>query len=98
MKQLFEIAVGDRIVADSPFAGVKIKWKKPQKPIRNVPTQEQFEAIVADIRSQKFNADANHTTDFMAFLGLAVSIMKDAGRLLSSGRRPATSPLLGILQ
>jgi integrase len=81
LKQLFEIAVGDRIVADSPVAGIKTKWKKPQKPIRNVPTQEQFEAIVADIRSQKYNAEANNTADFVAFLGLAGLGQAEAGAL-----------------
>jgi hypothetical protein len=37
LKQLFEIAIGDRMIAKSPFEVVKTKWKKPQKPIRYVP-------------------------------------------------------------
>jgi hypothetical protein len=38
LKQLFEIAVNDRIISVSPFTGVNTPWKKPQKPVRNVPT------------------------------------------------------------
>lgn len=50
LKQLFELAAGDRIIAESPFERVRTPWKKPQTPIRNIPTIEQFEAIVASIR------------------------------------------------
>lgn len=81
LKQLFQIAVADRIIAASPFDGVKTKWKKPQKPVRNVPTQQQFEAIIADIRSQRFNPDANDTADFVEFLGLAGLGQAEAGAL-----------------
>jgi integrase len=71
LKNLFEIAVHDRVIARSPFEGVKTKWKKPQKPIRLTPTPEQFDAIVQDIRAQKFNADAEDSADFIEFLGEA---------------------------
>jgi len=71
LKQLFEIAVSDRMVIESPFLGVKTKWKKPQKPRRIVPTQEQFNAIVNEIRSQRFNAEAHDSANFVEFLGLA---------------------------
>jgi len=55
----------------TPFEGVKTRWKKPQKPKRFVPTQEQFQAIVADIRAQKYNAEAEDSADFVEFLGSA---------------------------
>lgn len=42
LKQLFDIAVRDRIIAESPFGGVRTAWKKPQEPVRLVPTNEQF--------------------------------------------------------
>lgn len=58
LKQLFEIAVNDRMISESPFQRAQTKWKKPQKPIRNVPTLDQLGAIVKDIREQKYNADA----------------------------------------
>ena len=71
LKALFEIAVVDRMIIESPFEGVKTRWKKPTKPKRFVPTQEQFQAIVANIRGQRFNADANDSADFVEFLGTA---------------------------
>ena len=71
LKALFEIAVTDRMIIESPFEGVKTRWKKPQKPKRFVPTQEQFHAIVADIRAQRFNAGADDSADFVEFEGLA---------------------------
>ena len=71
LKELFGIAVADKIIIDSPFNGVKTRWKKPQKPERFVPTLEEFEKIVADIRSQKFNAEAEDSADFIEFEGLA---------------------------
>lgn len=71
LKALFEIAVVDRMIIESPFYGVKTRWKKPTTPKRFVPTQEQFQAIVADIRAQRFNAEAEDSADFVEFEGLA---------------------------
>jgi integrase len=81
LKQVFEIAVTDRMIANSPFDGVKTKWKKPQKPVRQVPTVEQFQAIVKDIRAQRFSADAESSADFIEFLGLAGVGQAEAGSL-----------------
>lgn len=71
LKQLFEMAVKDRIIAASPFFGVSTRWKKPQTPIRRIPTLEQFHAIVDSIRSQKYSRNAENSADFVEFLGLA---------------------------
>jgi integrase len=71
LKQLFEVAVKDRIIAASPFEQVATRWKKPQKPVRRIPTIEQFEAIVECIRSQRFTDHAHDTADFIEFLGCA---------------------------
>ena len=71
LKQLFEIAVKDRIIVDSPFKLVTTRWKRPQKPVRRVPTIAEFEAIVASIRTQPFSDHAEATADFIEFLGLA---------------------------
>jgi integrase len=35
------------------------------------PTWEQFKAIIANVRAQVFNADAQDSADFLEFLGLA---------------------------
>lgn len=71
LKQLFEVALADQVIGRSPFEGVKTKWKKPQKPVRNVPTLEQFQAIVQDIRAQTYNRAADESADFVQFLGEA---------------------------
>jgi Site-specific recombinase XerD len=71
LKQLFDLAVADRIIAESPVERIQKGWKKPQKPKRYVPTDEQFKALVQDIRAQQFNADAADSADFVKFLGLA---------------------------
>lgn len=84
LKDLFEIAVADRVMAKSPFAEVKTKWKKPQKPTRLTPSPEEFQSIVSDIRAQKFNPDALASADFVEFLGLAGLGQKEAGTLLWS--------------
>lgn len=68
---LFKIAVDDRMIDVSPFSSVNTKWKKPQKVRRFVPTSEQFQAIVNDIRAQRFNSHAKESADFVEFLGLA---------------------------
>ena len=71
VKQLFEIAVKDRIIAESPFEQVTTRWKKPQTPVRRVPTLQEFQAIVDEIRVQRYTRYAAATADFVEFLGLA---------------------------
>lgn len=70
IKEIFAMAVDDRIIAHSPAAN--IKKVNVDKPIRRTPTFEQFQAIVDCIRSQKFNGhDADESADFVEFIGLA---------------------------
>ena len=64
-----DMAVADRIIIESPAKG--LKYRKRKSPIRPTPTFEQFKQIVADIRGQRFNADAEQSGDFVEFLGLA---------------------------
>ena len=71
LKQLFAIAVDDRIIAESPADKLNTPWKRPQTPKRHVPTIAQFEAIVAHIRHQPLSDTAEATADFVEFLGLA---------------------------
>ena len=71
LKELFEIAVADKMIVESPFDSVKTPWKKPEPVKRVVPTQDQFEEIVKNIRAQKYNAECEDSADFVEFLGLA---------------------------
>lgn len=69
VRAMFLLAVGDRLLMDSPAS--PLKEKRPGKPIRETPTWEQFHALVADIRAQRFNPDAQDSADYVEFIGLA---------------------------
>ena len=71
LKQLFDLAVNDRIIAESPFYRLQRRWKKLEKPIRLIPSQEQFQSIIENIRNQKSNHEAEESANFIEFLGLA---------------------------
>jgi integrase len=79
VKELFSLAVRDRIITESPAA--HLHSAKREKPIRLTPTFEQFRAIIADVRAQVFNADAQDSADFLEFLGLAGLGQAEAGSL-----------------
>jgi integrase len=69
LRAMFALAKADRLIADSPIDS--LKQRRREKPIRLTPTWEQFKAIIADVRTQQFNADAHDSADFLEFLGLA---------------------------
>jgi integrase len=69
VRDALELAVRDRVIADSPAA--HLQYRKREKPIRLTPTFEQFQAIVANVRSQTRNQEAEHSADFLEFIGLA---------------------------
>jgi len=69
IRDALDIAVADRIILESPAK--TLTYRKRKAPIRLTPTFEQFKAIVADVRAQRFNADAQESGDFIEFLGLA---------------------------
>lgn len=69
IRRIFDAAVKDRIILESPAAGVE--QARRETPIRNTPTWEQFRAMVDDIRAQKRNADAAASADCCELMGLA---------------------------
>jgi integrase len=69
IKEIFALAMRDRMIGASPAA--HLRYAKREKPIRLTPTFDQFKAIIADVRAQQFNADAQDSADFLEFLGLA---------------------------
>jgi integrase len=69
IRNAFDLAVKDRIIADSPAA--YLKYRKRERPIRLAPSFEEFKAIVDNIRAQTLNRDAEQSADFVEFLGLA---------------------------
>jgi integrase len=69
IRDALDMAVADKIIIESPAK--RLTYRKRSKPIRLTPTFEQFQAIVADIRAQRFNREAGQSGDFVEFLGLA---------------------------
>ena len=100
LRELFEFAVRDNCIAKSPCG--HLKFRKREKPIRLTPTYEQFKAIIADVRGQPFNADAQDSADFLEFLGQAglgqaeaaslkrQDIGLDAGRFITFRHKTST--------
>jgi integrase len=79
LREFFNYAVRNRYIFVSPAA--HLKYCKREKPIRLTPSFEQFQAIIADVRAQVFNADAQGSADFLEFLGLAGLGQAEAGAL-----------------
>jgi integrase len=71
VKQLFELALGDKMISESPYSQLRMNWKRPQKPVRRVPTDQQFQAIVKNIREERQNIQSEESANFVEFLGLA---------------------------
>jgi integrase len=82
VRQLFQLAVDDRVVAQSPFIEHRNKAKKKQKVIRNIPTAGEFEKIIAEIRQPAWEQvkgkrggqrpmSFTESADFAEFLGRA---------------------------
>ena len=72
LAEVFQLAVEDRVIPAPGFFSKKlIPKKKKQDVVRNIPTTEQFAAILAHIRANtKFQPYAQGA-DFIEFLGLA---------------------------
>jgi integrase len=69
LRHLFELALKFRVIATSPAAS--LKGLRVETPIRLTPTWEQFQALVGEIRSQRFNAEAEDSAALVEFMGLA---------------------------
>jgi Site-specific recombinase XerD len=69
LRDIFALAVRDRYIADDPTAA--FKYRKREQPIRLTPSFEDFQAIVTDIRNERFNADSKDSANFVEFIGLA---------------------------
>lgn len=76
---LFDLAVEDRLIQDSPASS--IKSKKTLRPVRITPSFEEFRQIVADVRNQRHNADATDSAYFLEFMGLAGVGQAEIGNL-----------------
>lgn len=61
LREVLDFAVRDQIIPENPAA--HLKYLKRERPIRLTPSWDEFQAIVADIRKQPFNADAKDSGD-----------------------------------
>jgi integrase len=71
LKNIFELALNDRVISGSPYAGITNKRKRVTKEPDPIPSPEQFKIIVEAIRHQRFADHAQDSADLAAFLGLA---------------------------
>jgi integrase len=71
LKNIFELALNDRVISVSPYAGITNKRKRVNKEPDPIPSSEQFRIIVEAIRHQRFADHAQDSADLAAFLGLA---------------------------
>jgi integrase len=69
LRAMFAMAEADGMIARSPVFGMK--QRRREKPIRLTPSLEEFRAIVASIRAQRYADTAEESADFIEFLGLA---------------------------
>jgi integrase len=67
-RRFFDLAVEDRVIERSPTE--RLKYSKRANPIRLTPTEEQFRAMVEDIRGQASNGHgADDSADFVELAG-----------------------------
>jgi integrase len=68
LRRFFDMAVDDRVISSNPAHG--IKYRKPAREKRPTPTLAQFQAIVADLRSQARNPHGSlDSADFVELAG-----------------------------
>jgi integrase len=71
LKNIFKLALNDRVISRSPYDGVTNKRKRVAKEPNAIPSAKQFEIIVGAIRDQRFSDHAQDSADLASFLGLA---------------------------
>ena len=67
----FDFATANRKIQRSPMDKRLVKAMRRPQVIRNAPTQEEFEAILAEVRAQPFTDHADDTADVLEFMGRA---------------------------
>lgn len=67
----FDFAVANRKLSRSPIDKRLLKAKRRPRVIRNAPTPEEFEAILAQVRAQPFTDHSDDSADVLEFMGRA---------------------------
>jgi integrase len=68
-KKLFNLAVRDKFLGENPIADLKAL--KRDKPNRDTPSEEEFNAILETILTHRTKDDAADCANFVKFMGLA---------------------------
>lgn len=69
-RDVFDHAVEDGVISHSPAASIVYRPRK-DKNKRLIPSWAEFEAIVANVRSQRYADTAKQSADLIEFMGLA---------------------------
>lgn len=67
----FDFAVANRKLSRSPLDKRLLKAMRRPRVIRNAPTLEEFEAILAEVRAQPFTDHSDDSADVLEFMGRA---------------------------
>jgi integrase len=70
IRDAFERAKADHALMENPVAAAGLKYRKRTRPIRLTPSWQQFQAIIEDVRAQKFAPDAEASADLLQAMGL----------------------------
>jgi len=80
LRQLFECALSEKVIAESPATGLT-EYRR-EEPNRRQMTWEQYEAIVKEIAAQRFSDTARDSADVIKFWTLAGAGTAEAANLM----------------
>lgn len=81
LQSFFHFALENAKIVRLPFSKRSLPPLKRPKPIRNVPAEDEFEAIISAVRSQRFTDHADDTADLIEFMGRAGAGQAEAAAL-----------------
>lgn len=83
LHQIFQLALDDKMIFESPYDKITKPWKDPKKTARKriIPTDEQFRAVVENIRQEKQNFHAEQSANFIELMGQAGLGQAEVSRL-----------------
>jgi len=81
LKSLLDHAVALKVIGSNPYYDARNKRRKNDKVRREVPTIDEFQKILNQMRSNKLNPHGTESADFIEFLGTAAVGQAEAGNL-----------------
>jgi len=81
IKSLLDHAVALKVIGNNPYYDARNKRRKNDKVRREVPTIDEFQKILNQMRSNKLNPHGTESADFIEFLGTAAVGQAEAGNL-----------------